>query len=506
MHNWQSAYDQVCRELQAIQLLQTTQALLEWDQQTYLPQQGGAYRAEQVSFLAGEIHRRKADPGLRDKLQALAAAPELSCASFEQQATIRELRRTIEKASRLPQPLVEELARACSLGQQVWVSARRAKQFSEFAPALERIVRLKREQAAAYAMGGLAYDALLDDYEPGARSADISAMFTALVAELVPLLNQVKASSHRPEVALLHRNFPKEAQEQIGKRAAESIGFDFQRGRLDVTHHPFCTELGPNDCRILTRYDEQFFSTAFFGTLHEAGHGMYEQGLRSEYYGLPPGQYCSLGLHESQSRLWENLVGRSRGFWVHFWPEALRLFPAALGSTSREEFWRAINDSAPSLIRVEADEATYNLHIALRFELESALISGDLSVSELPAAWSDKYQEYLGLRPTNDAEGALQDVHWSAGLFGYFPTYTLGTLYASQLFDAAEKELGPLEPQFSQGEFLPLLQWLRRNVHQHGQTLTAAEIVTRASSQPISQVPLLTHLRGKLQQVYRLNG
>jgi carboxypeptidase Taq len=506
MTPWESTYQQVCRELQEVQLLQTTQALLEWDQQTYLPQQGGAYRAEQVSFLAGEVHRRKSDPRLREKLQNLAHAPEFGSVSFEQQASVRELSRTIEKASRLPQRLVEELARACSLGQQVWVETRRAKKFGDFAPALERIVRLKREQATAYGMGGLAYDALLDDYEPGARSAEIAAMFAALVAELVPLLGEVKASKHHPDVSLLHRNFPKLAQEQLGRQAAQAIGFDFQRGRLDVTHHPFCTELGPHDCRILTRYDEQFFSTAFFGTLHEAGHGMYEQGLRSEYYGLPPGQYCSLGLHESQSRLWENLVGRSRGFWEHFWPEAVRLFPAALGASALEDFWRAINYSAPSLIRVEADEATYNLHVALRFELESALISGDLTVAELPAAWSDKYHAYLGLRPADDAEGALQDVHWSAGLFGYFPTYTLGTLYASQLFDAAERELGALESHFQRGQFQPLLEWLRRNVHRHGQTLTASEIVTRASHQPISQAPLLAHLRTKLRRVYRLEG
>jgi carboxypeptidase Taq len=285
--------------------------------------------------------------------------------------------------------------------------------------------------------------------------------------------------------------------------AAAKIGFDFERGRLDTTHHPFCTEIGPHDCRILTRYDEHFFSSAFFGTLHEAGHGIYEQGLRTEFYGLPPGQYCSLGLHESQSRLWENLVGRSLGFWRHFWPETSRLFAESLQSVTIEEFWRAINYSAPSLIRVEADEATYNLHIALRFELESALINGDLDVRDLPTAWSDKYQQYLGLRPGDDAEGVLQDIHWSAGLFGYFPTYTLGNLYASQLFEAAEQALGPLEPQFAQGEFAPLLNWLRRNVHHRGQTNTAAEIVAEASGLPASQSALAKHLNRKFASVYR---
>ncbi len=502
MPDWQSTFEDVCREFREIQLLQSSQALLEWDQQTYLPSRAVDYRAEQVSYLAGEIHRRKSAPGLREKLAQLADSPEYAGADADQQATVRQLKRNIDKASRLPQRLVEELARACSLGQQIWVEARKTKQFSRFAPTLETIVRLKREQAAAYEMNGPLYDALLDDYEPEAKSAESANMFSALVAELVPLIQDIADAARKPDAGLLHREYPRNAQEELGRRAAAAIGFDFERGRLDVTHHPFCTELGPHDCRILTRYDEHFFSTAFFGTLHEAGHGIYEQGLRPEFYGLPPGQYCSLGLHESQSRMWENLVGRSRGFWQFFWPEVSRLFPRALASVELQEFWRAINFSEPSLIRVEADEATYNLHIALRFELESALIHGDLEVGDLPSAWNQKYREYLGLEPQDDAEGVLQDVHWSAGLFGYFPTYTLGNLYASQLFSAAEQALGPLEPQFAQGDFRPLLQWLRQNVHHWGQTKPAAEIVKEASGQPISQHHLVAHLRTKFSAVY----
>jgi len=503
MNDSRKSFQTVCQQVREIQLLQSTQALLEWDQQTNLPAQGGEYRAEQVSYLAGEIHRRKSSLELKENLEQLAGSNWLPTASSDEQAIVRQLKRSIDKASRLPQRLVEELARACSLGQQVWVEARRAKDFQRFTPALEQIVRLKREQAAAYALGGLPYDALMDDYEQGAKTGPISEMFSALVAELVPLLRRISEAPQRPQVEVLHRHYPQTAQATLGLQAAAKIGFDFQRGRLDTTHHPFCTEIGPNDCRILTRYDEHFFSSAFFGTLHEAGHGIYEQGLRSEFYGLPPGQYCSLGLHESQSRLWENLVGRSLGFWQHFWPEASRLFPDALKSISVEEFWRAVNYSAPSLIRVEADEATYNLHIALRFELESALINGGLEVKDLPSAWSDKYQQYLDLRPADDAEGVLQDIHWSAGLFGYFPTYTLGNLYASQLFAAAERALGPLEPQFARGEFVPLLNWLRKHVHELGQTKTAAEIVEAASGQPVSQAALASHLNHKFGLVYR---
>ncbi|MFM7738536.1 MAG: carboxypeptidase M32, partial [Planctomycetota bacterium] len=296
MNDAKKSFQTVCQQVREIQLLQSTQALLEWDQQTYLPAQGGEYRAEQVSFLAGEIHRRKSSPGLKENLEQLADSNWLQSTNSDEQATVRQLKRTLDKASRLPQRLVEELARACSLGQQVWVEARRTKDFQRFVPALEQIVRLKREQAAAYALGGLPYDALMDDYEQGAKTGPISEMFSALVAELVPLLRKISEATQRPQVEILHRHYPQAAQAALGKLAAANIGFDFQRGRLDTTHHPFCTEIGPNDCRILTRYDENFFSSAFFGTLHEAGHGIYEQGLRSEYYGLPPGQYCSLGL------------------------------------------------------------------------------------------------------------------------------------------------------------------------------------------------------------------
>ncbi len=281
MPDWQSTFEDVCRVFRELQLLQSSQALLEWDQQTYLPPQAVEYRAEQVSYLAGEIHRRKSNPALREKLAQLAESPEFEAADADQRATVRQLKRNIDKASRLPQRLVEELARACSLGQQVWVEARKAKQFSQFSPALEKIVRLKREQATAYDMSGPLYDALLDDYEPEAKSAEIAQMFSALVGELVPLIKDIAGAAEKPDVSVLHRDYSRNAQEELGRRAAAAIGFDFNRGRLDVTHHPFCTELGPHDCRILTRYDERFFSTAFFGTLHEAGHGLYEQGFRS---------------------------------------------------------------------------------------------------------------------------------------------------------------------------------------------------------------------------------
>jgi carboxypeptidase Taq len=295
-----------------------------------------------------------------------------------------------------------------------------------------------------------------------------------------------------------------DAQAILVQEASTGIGFDYARGRLDVMHHPFCTETGPDDCRITTRYDESFFSSAFFGTLHEAGHGIYEQGLRSEYYGLPPGKYCSLGIHESQSRLWENLVGRSLSFWQYFYPRAQELFPEALADVPLNDFYQAVNHVSPSLIRVEADEATYNLHIIIRFQLEQAVINGELETDDLPAAWNQKYKDYLGIVPETDAEGVLQDVHWAAGLVGYFPTYSLGNLYASQFFDQCRQELGDLDIMFREGNFLPLKKWLNEKIHLPGQCYSGPELAESVTGEKISPARLINHLREKLAPIYGL--
>ena len=272
-----------------------------------------------------------------------------------------------------------------------------------------------------------------------------------------------------------------------------------------MTHHPFCSGLGPHDCRITTRYDEHFFPSAFFGILHEAGHGIYDQGLRSEQYGLPPGSYVSLGIHESQSRMWENEVGRSLSFWKHFFPKAQAAFPDSLGDVSLEAFYFAINNVCPSLIRVEADEATYNLHIIIRFELEQALINDELPIADLPSAWKEKYQQYLGIQPPNDADGVLQDIHWSAALIGYFATYSLGNLYAAQFYQKADLELGGLDDSFERGEFDVLRNWLQKNIHQPGQCYCAKELVEKVTSQPLTHAPFIAQLRGKLGPLYGLD-
>jgi carboxypeptidase Taq len=305
-------------------------------------------------------------------------------------------------------------------------------------------------------------------------------------------------------LSIVERQYPAAAQSEFGQHIAAAFGFDFNRGRLDVTAHPFCTEAGPNDCRITTRYNERHFNEAFFGILHEAGHGLYEQGLPSDQYGLPTGTAISLGIHESQSRMWENLVGRSRAFWEYAYPLAAHAFPAALGDVPIDAFYFAINDVRPSLIRVEADEVTYNLHILIRFELEQSLINGGLQVTDLPAVWNEKYRQYLGIAPASDADGVLQDIHWSAGLFGYFPTYSLGNLYAAQFFVQADRDCGGFFKQFAVGKFKPLHEWLIDKIHAHGRRYTAGQLVERVTGSPLSHDALVRHLRAKFESLYGL--
>jgi carboxypeptidase Taq len=504
MHSAQKTYEQLCVHTREVALLSSTQELLEWDERTKMPPGGGAYRAEQVSYLAGLIHRRQTEPEVGSWLSELADTPIAQDPHSDTGAVIRNLQRDYDKATKLPQALVEELARTAVLGQQVWAEARAANDFARFRPLLEKTIELKRQEADALGHSGVRYDALLDQYEPGARTSEVRQVLAALRDELVPLVGEIAASPRRPKAEILQRRFPIDEQAAFGRQAAAAIGFDFQSGRLDVTNHPFCCGVGPCDTRLTTRYNEHEFSGGLFSILHEAGHGIYDQGLPKQDYGLPTGEAVSLGVHESQSRMWENLVGRSRGFWQHFYPLAQSTFLESLADVPLEDFYFAINDVRPSLIRTEADEVTYNLHVLLRFELEQALLEDELRVADLPAAWNEKYRSYLGIESPTDANGVLQDVHWSAGLIGYFPTYSLGNLYASQLFDQARQELGDLEAAFAAGQFLPLRGWLQEKVHRQGRRYPAAELVKQITGQAISPTALMKHLRGKFSPLYGL--
>lgn len=469
-----------------------------------MPTGGNEHRANQLSLLAGVAHEWSTLPKIGELLDQLGDSELTDAADSDTAVNIREIRRTYDRSRKLPQRLVEEISRVTALAQHHWAEARSNSDFRAFAPWLEQIITLKREEAAAvgFAEGGEPYDALLDEYEPGASSADVAAVFDALRQEVVPLLDAIKGARNVPSRALLSQHFPAAQQAMLGREAAAAIGFDFRKGRLDVTTHPFCSGFGPGDCRLTTRYDESFFSSAFFGTLHESGHGMYEQGLREDAFGTPLGSSVSLGIHESQSRMWENLVGRSRAFWQHFYPRAQQLFPDALSSSSLDDFYFAINAVSPSFIRVEADEVTYNLHIMLRFDLERDLISGKLKPNDVPEAWNSRFTSDFGITPANDTEGCLQDIHWSAGLLGYFPTYALGNMYASQFYAAAEAELGDLQQMFAKGEFMPLLDWLREHIHHHGQRFTASRLVEVVTGMSLSNKPLMQQLNARFRPLY----
>ncbi|MCA9145114.1 MAG: carboxypeptidase M32 [Planctomycetaceae bacterium] len=501
----QQSFDHLCAHARETALLQSIAELLGWDERTKMPPAAGAYRAEQMTYLSSLVHRRHTDPQVGEWLEELATSVLAKDPYSDAGATIRQMRREYDKLTKLPQSLVEELTRASVLGQQAWVEARKNDDFATFAPILEKIVTLKRQQADAIGYTDCPYDALLDDFEPGETTKNVARILEGLRSELVPLVAAIADSTQKPDLDLFKRHYPIDAQEVFGKQAATAIGFEFNRGRLDVTHHPFCAGMGPDDCRLTTRYDEHFFPSGFFSILHEAGHGIYDQGLRGDQFGLPPGTYVSLGIHESQSRMWENLVGRSIPFWRHFFPLAQQAFPEALRSARLEDFCFAANDVRPSLIRVEADEATYNLHIIIRFELEQALINEGLAVKDLPAAWNQKYRDYLGIEPPSDANGVLQDVHWSAALIGYFPTYALGNLYAAQFFAQAAKDVGPLDEQFERGEFTGLLGWLREKIHQQGQRYTARELVEKVTGKPLSHDALINYLREKYTGYYGID-
>ena len=489
---------QLKERLAQISDVSSANGLLMWDRQTYMPKGGVAGRAEQTATLSRIAHEMLVDVETGRLLEALDQPDP----SSEDGALVRRARREYEKATRLPGELVAEISRATALAEPAWVEARERSDWSLFAPHLETILPLQREAAEHLGYEDHLYDALLDGYEPGAKKARLEKMFEELKTELVPLIRSISERDGEDREAPLYGAFAEKAQERFGEEVITRFGYDWDRGRQDRTVHPFCIGLTPGDVRITTRFDPGWLSPALFGTMHETGHALYEQGVDPAYARTPLSGGTSMGIHESQSRLWENLVGRSRPFWSHFYPGLQKAFPEALGGIELEGFYRAINAVSPSEIRVEADEVTYNLHILLRFELEVALIEGSLSVSDLPSAWNAKMEEYLGITPENEATGALQDVHWSAGLFGYFPTYTIGNVLSVALFDEAIGAYPAIPEQIAEGEFSTLLGWLRENIHRHGSRYYPDELIERVTGRPLDAAPYLKYLKNKFGQLY----
>ncbi|QOV89598.1 carboxypeptidase M32 [Humisphaera borealis] len=496
------AYLELVKELREIAVIGSIASVLSWDEQTYMPPGATDHRANQASLMARISHERFTSPRLGELIAAVEQSPLVADPQGDIAANIRETRRDYDRSTKLPASLVEEMSRVEVLSQQAWSDARKKSDYAEFRPWLDKVLHLKRQECQCVGFKDDPYDALLDQYEPGETATSVRATFEALRGPLVDLVGKIVGSGRVAPLEILQRNYPAAAQEKFAREAARAVGFNFNEGRLDTSVHPFCTHLGPGDVRMTTRYDEAYFADAFFGVLHETGHALYNQGLPKDQYGLPRGDDVSLGIHESQSRMWENLVGRSRAFWKHFMPQARAAFPQALAGVTEDAWYFAINDVRPSLIRTESDETTYNLHVLLRFELERALLRNDLSTNDLPGAWNERMEKYLGIEPPDDARGCLQDIHWSGGAIGYFPTYTLGNLYAAQFFEQARKDVGDLEGQFARGDFAPLLGWLREKIHSQGMKYTPRQLVMRITGQDLAPTALLAHLRRKAGELY----
>jgi carboxypeptidase Taq len=485
-----SAFEQLSALLRERHLYASTASVIGWDQETFLPESGIAHRADQLALLSGKIHELGTNEGYRATLEA--AEEE---ADPHQTANLRELRHRHDRATCIPQALVEKDSQTSSLAKAAWAKARAENDFPAFAPHLEKLIEIAREKAELWGYPDEPYTALLCEYERGATTTEVATLFDSLKDELASLAAQAVAASQEVPDDILLGSAPIAQQQILNREIAESIGFDFAAGRIDTTTHPFCTTLGPQDVRLTTRYDENDFASSLFGILHEAGHGLYEQGLPSDQAHLPSGDSVSLGIHESQSRLWENHVGRSRPFWAKWLPRAQELFPH-LRSLDLDTFLTAINRSQYSFIRVESDEATYDLHILLRFALERRLINGELQARDVPAAWNELFQELFGMTPPTDTEGCLQDIHWSMGGLGYFATYSLGNLNSAQLFQSAMKD-ETIANAFASANTAPLLSWLQREIHAKGATLLPQDLMRSATGRATEGTDYLAHLRSR---------
>lgn len=497
-------------------LLEHTAAILGWDQETYMPEEAVGERAQQQALLQRLAHDRNADPEVGKLLAAAqpnASGTNPSNASAGATADVdgpidwdnvflREKKRQYDQATKIPSRLVSEFAETASRGQHAWAAARRDDDFDQFKPWLQKLLGLSREMADALGHDGNRYDALLDQYEPYTTTNEVARVFGELKEGLVQIVGAIRASE-QVDTSFLDRVFPVSAQESISRSVMTALGYDTRRGRLDISAHPFTTTLGTHDVRITTRYDEHLLTSGLFSTIHETGHALYELGIAEEAQGTLLAEGTSLGIHESQSRMWENVVGRSRPFWSYWLPALKKTFPEQLRDVDLERFYRGINRVEPSLIRVEADEVTYSLHVILRFELEQLLVAGDLTVDDLPGAWNEKSKELLGIVPEDYAHGVLQDVHWSFGAFGYFPTYALGNLYAAQFLKVMEREMPRMWDDVTSGNTTSILEWLRNSIHRFGKARTAAQLVERISGEPLNSTYFLDYLRNKYGEIYR---
>jgi carboxypeptidase Taq len=487
-------YRKLLKRAREISWVASASEVLSWDLETYMPPNGVAFRAEQFAHLGGHTHRLFTGKIVGHWLSACEQngfAPD----SLEA-ANVREWRRRYNRATKLPARLVEKFQRTRTHAREAWKEARQRSEFKIFRPHLQKLLDLCRQRADCWGFQESPYDALLDEFEPGMRASQVRTLFAELRPAIGSVLARAVENSGSVPADLLDGDYPVAAQQALNQKVAEALGYDFKSGRIDTTTHPFCITLGPGDCRLTTRYNERNFTQSFYGILHETGHGLYEQGLPAEHFGTPLGIATSLGIHESQSRLWENHVGRHPAFWEYWHPIACEHFPH-LKRLTPAQLAAAVNRVAPSFIRVEADQVTYDLHIILRFEIEVRLIQGELKAGDVPGYWNEEFEKMLGLKVRKDSEGCLQDVHWSQGDLGYFPTYTLGNLNAAQLMRRAFAEHPGLEAELAKGQYGTLLGWLRDRVHRHGSRYLPQELMQQATGEPTQAVHHLDYLRKK---------
>jgi carboxypeptidase Taq len=490
-----------------IRTLTNAAAVLGWDQETYLPEGAIAGRSDQAAALEGIVHDKATDPAIGRLLEAVGStsadpAGDAGLLALDRDF-LKALRRDYDRATRLPTEFVQEEAKAVSLSQEAWAKARAADDFPAFAPHLETVLALAKRKAGLLGFADRPYDCLIDLHEPGMDEAAVAAAFGPLGVRLRSLVDRI-GRAEPADASFLAKDYPIDRQYTFGRMLMVDLGYDLRRGRLDRTAHPFTTTLGADDVRITTRYFADNPLSSVFSTVHETGHALYEQGFPVELRGSVLADGASMGIHESQSRLWENVVGRSEAFWAGRYPAFCALFPDQLAGVDLGRFYRAVNAVRPSLIRVDADEVTYSLHVILRFELERRLFAGELAVADLPAAWRDGMRRWLGVAPTNDADGVLQDIHWSMGAFGYFPSYALGNLYGLQFWRALKHDLGDVDALLAAGRFAPILDWLRSKIHVLGRRLDPPDLLRRVTGEALSADAFMEYLETKYAAVYRL--
>ncbi len=484
--------EQLVSELQLIARYGSAMALLGWDEEVNLASKGHQFRGEVNALLSGVVHRRVTDKSFLKLVAELCEPTVYDKLDDSSQIIVSNIKRDTDRASKIPAGFVEELSQSTTEAFRAWVEARQKSDFTIFAPVLEKLVNMKRRQAEMLGYAESPYDALLDEFEPEMTSQTISKLFTPLAENI---RDCIKIAAKNKYFALPPKDYPVAKQDAMVKEVAAAIGYDFDAGNISISPHPFTITLHSTDVRITTKFNPKDFWVSLGSTIHEVGHALYEQGLPAKYFGTPLAESVSLGIHESQSRIWENFIGRGPAFSRYLYPLLQKYFGETNITYSQAELHKALNQVKPNLIRIESDEVTYNMHIILRFELEKDLIENKLKVKDLPFAWNEKVEHYLGIKVPNDADGVLQDVHWSHGSFGYFPTYTLGNIYAAQLYETAQKAIPELENNFAKGNFQPFLSWLRENIHSQGRRYSAQDLISRVTGQQLDAGPLVERLR-----------